>query len=136
MLILRPQSFPNYAGAINYYIYSGLINNLDSACLSVPSLVRLNEETSKYEWVTDLLSSRAYWESWYKDMSKKFISLSVPRLLVLAGKFQLSIFKGCGHILHEDSPLEFADVLYTFANRNKALDPEFILALKAKYTKQ
>lgn len=67
-------------------------------------------------------------------MSKLFLNVPQPKLLLLAGvdrldkelmvgqmqgKFQMQILPQCGHAVHEDSPNEVADAIASFLVRNK-----------------
>lgn len=77
-------------------------------------------------------ASSDFWQGWYENMSNKFLSLIIPKLLILAGmdrldtplvigqmqgKFQLEILTACGHQLHEEAPVDVASKLIKFANR-------------------
>jgi protein phosphatase methylesterase 1 len=73
----------------------------------------------KYTWRVDLSRTECFWKDWFKDISKKFVSCSVPKMLMLAGvdrldkeltigqmqgKFQFHVMSNCGHLIHEDIP--------------------------------
>lgn len=88
----------------------------------------------KYTWRIDLAKSESYWPGWFQDLSNKFLSTYVPKLLLLAsidgldrtltvgqmqGKFQLRVLSRCGHAVHEDRPHEVAEVIATYMQRNK-----------------
>ena len=75
-----------------------------------------------------------FWPGWFQNLSKLFLSLSCPRVLVLAGmdrldkdltvgqmqgKFQLQVLENVGHAVHEDAPDRLADVIASFLVRNK-----------------
>lgn len=72
---------------------------------------------TKYVWKTDLLASKAYWESWFKGLTQCFLDVRVPKQLLLAGsdrmdkeltiaqmqgKFKLVVLDNVGHVIHED----------------------------------
>lgn len=66
----------------------------------------------KYIWRIDLSKSEPFWTDWFKGLSEMFLSLPVPKLLILAGidnldktltvgqmqgKFQLQVLARTGH---------------------------------------
>ena len=75
-----------------------------------------------------------YWKEWFGGLSAKFLSVQVPKLLLLAGvdrldkelmvghmqgKFQMQVLPLCGHAVHEDSPEDVSDALASFMLRYK-----------------
>lgn len=87
----------------------------------------------RYTWLSDLHSTSAFWPTWFKDMSSKFLSARGGKLLILAGtdrldkelmvgqmqgKFQLVIFPESGHFVQEDQPEKTAQALVEFWKRN------------------
>lgn len=40
---------------------------------------------TKYVWRTDLMATKAYWESWFKGLTQCFLNVRVPKQLLLAG---------------------------------------------------
>ncbi|PVV04085.1 hypothetical protein BB560_001409 [Smittium megazygosporum] len=140
VLVLKRKSFPSIESAIKYQINTGDSSNTESACLSVPSLLKKITTPGKpdlFTWRTNVLDTSEHWTGWYEDLSKKFLSVKTAKLLVLAetdrldkelmiaqmqGKFQLVLFHGSGHLIQENHPYEFANKLHQFANRNKRLD--------------
>jgi len=83
-----------------------------------------------------LLASKTYWKEWFTGLTKSFLSIKIPKLLLLAasdrmdkdltiaqmqGKFKLSVVKDVGHIIHEDNPKAAADVIKDFINLFKIL---------------
>ena len=38
-----------------------------------------------YVWRTDLLASKAYWTEWFQGLTNLFLSLRIPKQLLLAG---------------------------------------------------
>ena len=42
--------------------------------------------SSYLTWTTDLARTEPFWEGWYTGLSKAFLVLDVPRMLVLAGQ--------------------------------------------------
>lgn len=66
-------------------------------------------------WRIDLTKTEKYWKEWFKGLSAMFLSLNVPKLLLLAGvdrldkelmvgqmqgKFQMQVLPQCGHAVH------------------------------------
>lgn len=93
---------------------------------------------SPYTWRIDLSNTEKHWLSWFRGMTNKFLSVPVPKLLVLAGidrldkdltigqmqgKFQMHVLSQAGHAVHEDVPDRVADVLATFMVRNQFTEP-------------
>jgi protein phosphatase methylesterase 1 len=87
-----------------------------------------------YTWRINLSKTEKYWSQWFKGMSSKFLSTTIPKLLLLAGvdrldreltigqmqgKFQMQVLGQCGHSVHEDSPMHVADAISNFMLRNK-----------------
>ena len=99
-----------------------------------PQLIRVGvgDHGSELRWRVDLAASEVHWRGWFEGMSDAFIGLHVPRLLILAGittldkeltigqmqgKFQLVVFDGVGHCLHEDAPARTAHAVVMFVQR-------------------
>ncbi|KRX17675.1 Protein phosphatase methylesterase 1 [Trichinella nelsoni] len=91
-------------------------------------------ESTIYGWRIDLSKTEKYWEGWYTGMSEKFLSVSVPKLLLLAnkdnmdtalttaqmqGKFQMALLTEVGHSVHEDSPEKTAEIFASFLLRQR-----------------
>ena len=127
----RPASFASVAQAVRWAVDSGTIKSLDSARISVPGQLRQTEE-GVWVWRTDVGASSEFWQGWYENMSAKFLAITKPKMLMLAGmdrldtplvigqmqgKFQLEIFPACSHQLHEEAPKEVCAKLLKFANR-------------------
>ncbi|XP_060576401.1 protein phosphatase methylesterase 1-like [Ruditapes philippinarum] len=92
----------------------------------------------QYTWRIDLGRTEPYWRGWFEGLSNKFLSVEVPKLLLLAGvdrldkdltigqmqgKFQMQVLPKSGHAVHEDVPEQVAEVLATFLVRNKMAMP-------------
>eukprot|EP00731_Ephydatia_muelleri_P031189 Em0022g703a len=99
-----------------------------------PSATPSKSEQVKYAWRIDLSKTEAYWKGWFEGLSKKFLSIAVPRLLLLAavetldkeltighmqGKFQMQVLAGCGHTVHEDLPEKVSEIIAGFMVRYK-----------------
>ena len=56
---------------------------VDSAVSSIPS----DTDSYEYIWRIDLTSTEQYWEGWFKGLSKVLFTTSIPKLLILAGKW-------------------------------------------------
>jgi len=99
-----------------------------------PSVAQQQEAKERFTWRIDLSKTDRFWEGWFKDLSKLFLSCSVPKLLILAGidrldrdltigqmqgKFQMQVLPRCGHCVHEDAPDKVAEVLVTYLVRQR-----------------
>ena len=93
-----------------------------------------NISENVYTWRTDLSKTETYWKQWFEGMSKKFLSVSMAKILILSsisqldkelnignmqGKFQLELLIKCGHAIQEDQPLQVANIISKFLIRNK-----------------
>jgi pimeloyl-ACP methyl ester carboxylesterase len=127
----RPAVFSSPAQAVRWAVDSATCRSEESARLSIPSQLICTAE-GDYRWRTPLLETKEYWSGWYSDMSQRFLSCTVPKMLVLAGvdrldtplmvgqmqgKYQLVILPQCGHQLQEEAPKELAQKLDHFAKR-------------------
>lgn len=90
----RPSRFRSYKDAITWSLHSGTVRNPQAANVSIPSQLTQLEDGS-LTWRTDLQSSSQYWRDWFMGLSEQFISLSVAKILVLAGSFSLC----CSHVM-------------------------------------
>ncbi|KAK9763571.1 Protein phosphatase methylesterase 1 [Basidiobolus ranarum] len=138
-LATRPTHFPTIEKAIEWNLRSGTIHNLESAKVSVPSLLELvdKEDPSKgYKWQINLYDTEKYWEEWFTGLSKRFLNASTAKILILAGtdrldkeltiaqmqgKFQLLVLPESGHAIQEDLPDRLALALFEFWKRNDRL---------------
>jgi protein phosphatase methylesterase 1 len=124
----KQKEFNNIEDAIKY-MNNTQIHNLESCNVSIPPLLYFNKNNKKYEWKTDLVKTEKYWDDWYKNLSNEFLSIKVPKNLILndtseldtpltighmQGKFKLTVIKGTGHFIHEDSPKVFLDYVEEF----------------------
>ena len=115
----RPETFPSIEKGIEYMFRSGTIKNLQSAKISVPPLLEEIDINGKkmFKFKTNLMASKKYWNDWFIGLTKSFLSIKVPKTLMLAGiermdkdltiaqmqgKYKLSILRNVGHIMHED----------------------------------
>ena len=39
-----------------------------------------------YEWKVDLINSEQYWMNWFTGLTNSFLSLKIPKILMLAEK--------------------------------------------------
>ncbi|KAK2737042.1 Protein phosphatase methylesterase 1 [Myotisia sp. PD_48] len=134
-LSTRPTSFPSLSTGIEWHTRSRTIRNTNSACVSVPGLLREDptDSSKPWRWRTDLASTKPFWENWFIGLSKKFLEARGGKLLLLAGtdrldkelmigqmqgKYQLQVFPEAGHFIHEDQPSKTAQVLVDFYKRN------------------
>jgi len=115
----------------------GVLKNIHSARISIPSQIR--KDGDEWVWRVDLSRTDHLWPSWFKGMSKAFVSCACPKALVLAGsdrldkelmiaqmqgKFQVKLLPKSGHVIMEDQPEEVAEVLLNFMARYKLLPPD------------
>ncbi|KAK7202420.1 Alpha/Beta hydrolase protein [Myxozyma melibiosi] len=130
----RPSSFRTVEDAIRWHVKSHTVRSAESACVSVPPLVRTQDGSGKLVWRTELGSTERYWQEWFADLSSKFLRARAGRLLVLAGtdrldkpltigqmqgKYQLEVLPEVGHFVQEDAPQRFAGLLEGFWGRNR-----------------
>ncbi|KAF8134276.1 Alpha/Beta hydrolase protein [Boletus edulis] len=151
LLDTRPEGFHSEEEAIEWHLTTHAINNPASARISVPSILIPQESTVApltranggyaFRWRTPLKSTAPYWQSWFESLSGLFLSTRTGRLLILAGrerldtmleighmqgKFQLKVMTGrggtyVGHLVHEDDPVELAENLREFWERNQRI---------------
>ena len=127
----KPETFPSIEKGIEYMFRSGTIKNLQSAKISVPPLLEeiVINGKSMYKFKTNLMASKKYWNDWFIGLTKSFLSIKVPKTLMLAGiermdkdltiaqmqgKYKLSILRNVGHIMHEDAPDKVMGVIDDF----------------------
>uniref|UniRef100_UPI00358EDEB9 protein phosphatase methylesterase 1-like isoform X2 n=1 Tax=Myxine glutinosa TaxID=7769 RepID=UPI00358EDEB9 len=72
-----------------------------------------------YSWRIDLSRTERFWEGWFRGLSSLFLSCPVPKMLLLAGKFQMQVLPQCGHAVHEDAPEKVADAIAAFMIRHR-----------------
>ncbi|KAI8340092.1 Alpha/Beta hydrolase protein [Chlamydoabsidia padenii] len=136
VLSIRPTSFQSVEQAIQWSYKSKTIRTLEAAKLSIPPLVRLDKDSNKYIWRTDLELTKPYWKEWFTDLSEKFLGCPSSKLLILAGtdrldkpltiaqmqgKFQLTVVMNSGHFIQEDAPDTTAATLIDFWSRYSKL---------------
>ena len=127
----RQDEFNSINEAISY-MASSQIRNLQSCRVSIPPLLKQikNKKGKKvYTWKTDLLATEKFWPDWYKDLSKEFLSIKIPKALILTdtneldtpltvgqmqGKFKLGVIKGTGHFIMEDDPESMMEQINQF----------------------
>eukprot|EP00730_Choanoeca_flexa_P016023 TRINITY_DN7490_c0_g2_i2.p1 TRINITY_DN7490_c0_g2~~TRINITY_DN7490_c0_g2_i2.p1 ORF type:complete len:286 (+),score=36.67 TRINITY_DN7490_c0_g2_i2:486-1343(+) len=89
-----------------------------------------------YTWRVDLSKSAPYWEEWFRGLSKTFLSVPGPKMLMLAGidrldkdltigqmqgQFQLQVIPNAGHCVHEDAPGQAGAAVAEFLKRYSLL---------------
>ncbi|XP_064481916.1 protein phosphatase methylesterase 1-like isoform X2 [Ornithodoros turicata] len=110
----------------------------ESSHFTSPYATPQQENTVKYTWRIDLSKTEEHWRGWFAGLSSLFLSVPVPKLLLLAGvdrldrdltigqmqgKFQMQVLPQCGHAVHEDVPDKVAEAVATFLVRNKFTEP-------------
>mmetsp|Transcript_63545 Transcript_63545/g.73895 ORF Transcript_63545/g.73895 Transcript_63545/m.73895 type:complete len:408 (-) Transcript_63545:185-1408(-) len=126
----RPKSFPSLDKAIHWAYKTGVVKNRTSAKVSIPyQLVenKISDEKSEWVWKVDLMASEKYWMGWFKGLTKSFLNVSVPKVLLLAGaermdkeltiaqmqgRFRLKVVYDVGHSVQEDNFVETAKISY------------------------
>ncbi|KAK4530032.1 hypothetical protein CCYA_CCYA03G0889 [Cyanidiococcus yangmingshanensis] len=143
-LASRRKEFATVEDAIAYVVHGGHVRNLMSARCSVPpQLVAVDQQVSpvagaeqskvqRFRWRTELEHTEVHWRDWFTGMSRRFISVPAPKVLVLAGhdhldrelmvaqmqgRFQVVILPQAGHSVHEDLPEEVANTVAEFLRR-------------------
>ncbi|CAH8545644.1 unnamed protein product [Schistosoma mattheei] len=107
----------------------------DSSTISKHSgLVTCQSDRPQYTWRIDLIKTQPFWQGWFSGLSKLFLSIPEPKLLLLAdadrldkdltigqmqGKFQIQLFPRAGHAVQEDTPDRVAECLARFLVRNR-----------------
>ena len=83
IVLSRPHEFKTIQSVVQYGIKSGTIKDLESARASMPDQVVIKHDAThgidKYVWKTDLLASKDFWESWFKDLTQCFLDVKVPK---------------------------------------------------------
>jgi len=135
----RPVSFPSLDAAIEWSLANGEIRNKESAVISVPHQFVKTERG--YVWRANLRATAPFWEGWFLGMTSRFLSLRVPKVLVVAdsdrldtpltighmqGKFQLSVPQHCGHCINEDNPSQLSQIVIQFMKRYGLLPLDFV----------
>ena len=131
----RPKGFKTINDGIEWAIKSRTLLNKKSAAVSIPSQLKKTEHGGEegYCWKTDLMASEKYWMGWFKGLTKIFLDVPVPKLLLLAGsdrmdtdltiaqmqgKFKMICFPDAvGHCMMEDDPRETAKNLHMLIER-------------------
>ena len=52
-------------------------NRFDDIKTSVDSQMRFNDQTSSYEWITDLSLMEPYWNDWFVGLTRNFLNFRV-----------------------------------------------------------
>lgn len=113
----RPNTFPTVQAAIHWSLSSGMLRRVESACISIPPLLRRVEgggtrgargleivggvqamdlgsggnggNVGPYTWRTDLKASASHWRGWFEGLSQRFLKCPGRRMLILAGPDRL-----------------------------------------------
>ena len=136
-----PKSFPNVADCVKWSTSMRRPQSIASAEKSIPSLLKLNEDTSWYEWVTDLAQCEGDWEGWFRGFDASFLALTMPHCLLLSsadrldsmmcaahmqGAFELHVVQGGlgGHFVQEDNSEECLGIVVNFLMRRQLISKE------------
>lgn len=144
----RAHSFPSVEKAIRYVTRAGHVRNLQSARISVPPQVKFSNIDRCWYWRTPLEKTQQFWKGWFDGLSPVFLSLPVPKMLILAnvnrldkdlmiaqmqGKFQNILIPSAGHAIHEDQPEQTARAILDYLRRNMLLEREEDLTNEAVF---
>nr|XP_039265470.1 protein phosphatase methylesterase 1-like [Styela clava] len=117
---------------------SSCCDNVAVSSKTSPPHLPQNSKTHYYTWRIDLSKTSKYWQGWFKGMSSMFLSVDVPKMLMLAGvdrldaqlttaqmqgKFQMQVLSKTGHAVHEDAPDKVAEAIAGFLVRHKFAEP-------------
>ncbi|DBA69992.1 TPA: hypothetical protein ACH3X2_012343 [Trebouxia sp. C0005] len=141
----RPSSFPSQEAAVHWARRSGMSRSTEAACISIPSCLTqevVGDSGSRWVWRTPLHLSQPYWEGWYKGLSDLYMTVTAPKVLILAGtdrldrsltvgqmqgKFQLVLLPQAGHAVHEDEYQRSAEVIANFMQRFRVGQPKMAI---------
>jgi protein phosphatase methylesterase 1 len=131
ILSKRPTKFDAPKDAITWVLEHSLSRSMRAASISVPSQL-VKDAGGSWGWRTPLLKSEPYWQGWYLGLSEAFLSVPVPKVLMLAGadrldrpltiaqmqgKFQAVLVPNSGHAVHEDEAEEVTASVRNFIQR-------------------
>jgi protein phosphatase methylesterase 1 len=132
-----PKEFKTLEDGIKYVCKTMLQKisptSYDTIKASVRSRLKFIHKEKVYRWRTNLVDTMPYWAGWYKGMSRYFLDTGVgnkiKKLLIVAGmdrldtpltiahmqgKFQYKNIPNSGHVIHEENPRIFYDLLIDF----------------------
>ncbi|XWS23311.1 hypothetical protein CRYUN_Cryun28dG0001600 [Craigia yunnanensis] len=144
----RMQHFSSIEKAIEWSVRGGSLRNIDSACVSIPTILNYDDSKKCYKlvlhiraWGTilwlislDTASKNAILPVYIKALWLKCLegfylmcpviashSLSGRALTIgqMQGKFQMVVVRHTGHTIQEDVPDEFATLILNFISRNR-----------------
>ena len=115
----RPKYFDTVHNGIKWCYNSCTIRKLESARVSFPGHLAEEEKNGhkRYTWKVGLKDTEKYWMGWFKGLSKVFLGIHVPKILLTAekermdkeltiaqmqGKFKVVVIHNVGHNVHED----------------------------------
>lgn len=99
----------------------------------------MNAPKGKYTWRIDLCKTEKHWRGWFQGLSNIFLNCRAQKLLLLAnidrldkdltvgqmqGKFAMHVLTKVGHAVHEDEPVQVAEIVANFIVRNKFSTPK------------
>jgi protein phosphatase methylesterase 1 len=129
-----PNTFAQEQDAIKWILDSHRLYNANSARISIPC--QLKASSNGFTWRVNLSESRKYWIGWFTGLSAKFLSLPIPKQLVVAGsdrldkelmigqmqgKFKYVVLPSASHCVQEDAPGATSSLLVTFWDRNNPI---------------
>ncbi|CAE7041652.1 PPME1 [Symbiodinium natans] len=127
----RPGTFKSLEDAIAWSLSSGMLTDPQAARENIPP--RLHHEVQadreSWSWITNVSEAIACWPEWFDGVSSLFVSLPMPKLLIVGsvdrmdatleaahmqGRFRLEVVPHPGHFIHEDRPDEVAEAISKF----------------------
>ena len=87
----RPKYFDTPEAAVKWSLQTSTLRKLESARISIPTQLKKIEHkgVEKYTWKINLKETEKYWHEWFEGLSKIFLSLKIPKILVTAEKERL-----------------------------------------------
>ena len=139
IVLSRPNIFNSIEEAVEFYYKQNIIQSLASCKVSIPPML-VKKDDGKFHLKVDLLKSKSNWVEWFEGLTKSFLNVKIPKLLVMAGpermdkeltiahmqgKFKLINNSNVGHFMHEDNFLHFSEVCKDFAVLFKIMNSKF-----------
>lgn len=113
----RPKHFDSYHAGIKWCYNTCTIRKLESARVSFPGQLTEVEKGGhkSLTWKVDLKETEKYWLGWFNGLSKVFLGIHLPKILLTAekermdkeltiaqmqGKFKVAVIHNVGHSVH------------------------------------
>jgi pimeloyl-ACP methyl ester carboxylesterase len=136
-----PNSFPSIESCVDFSVQQHRPASRFSAQVSIPSLLKYDDQTNSFHWKTSLLKYESDWYGWFTNFNESFLALPHPHCLVVAsvdrldgkmsaahmeGRYELHITRGGhgGHFIQEDNPGELIGIITRFLKAKGILSNE------------